>query len=300
MASKVVVTGGAGFIGSNLVEALVARGDEVHVVDNLIAGKRERVHARAVFHHVDILEQDKLVPIMRDAGVVFHTAARPRVQFSIAYPLEAHEVNVTGTLHVLLAAREAGVRRIVYSASSSAYGDQETMPLVETMPAHPLSPYGLQKHVGELYMRVCSVVYGIETVSLRYFSVYGKNQDPEGPYALVLGKFLKQRAEGVPLTITGDGEQTRDFTSVRDVVRANLLASESAKVGRGEVINVGAGNDCSINKLAAIIGGPVEHVPARLEPRRTLADTTRARELLGWVPEVSLEEGVRELLGAKG
>lgn len=296
---KMIVTGGAGFIGSNLVEALVVRGDGVHVIDNLIAGKRERVREEATLHEVDIMSRSELVPIMRGADTVFHLAARPRVQFSIEHPLEAHDANITGTLNVLLAAREAGVRRVVYAASSSAYGAQSVMPLVETMSPDPLSPYGLQKYVGELYMRVFHTIYGLETVSLRYFSVYGQNQDPEGPYALVMGKFLKQRAEGVPLTITGDGEQTRDFTHVRDVVRANLLASESTKVGRGEVINVGAGNDCSINKLAASIGGPVEHVPARLEPRRTLADTTRARELLGWMPEVSLEEGIRELLDAQ-
>lgn len=293
---KMVVVGGAGFIGSNLTEALVARGDEVHVVDNLVAGKREQVHVDAVFHEVDIRNYEDLVPILAGADTVFHFAALPRVQFSIEFPRETNEVNVSGLVNVLTAAQKGGVRRVVYSASSSAYGDQETMPLVENMPAHPLSPYGLQKYIGELYCRLYSEVYSLETVSLRYFNVYGKNQDPEGAYALVIGKFLKQKAEGVPLTITGDGEQTRDFTHVRDVVRANILASESEKVGRGEEINIGAGNNCSVNRLAQLIGGPIEHIEARLEPKDTLANTARAKELLGWEPTITLEKGIQELL----
>jgi len=199
-------------------------------------------------------------------------------------------------LCVLNAAQQGGVRRVVYSASSSAYGDQTEMPLHEGMPTQPLSPYGLQKYIGEQYCSLFSIVYNLETVSLRYFNVYGKNQDPEGAYALVIGKFLKQKAEGGPLTITGDGTQTRDFTSVRDVVRANLLASESSNVGKGEVMNIGAGNNCSINRLAELIGGQVEHVEARLEPHDSLADTSKAKRLLGWEPEVALEEGIAELL----
>ncbi len=291
-----VVVGGAGFIGSNIVEALVARGDEVHVIDNLVGGKREHVDAGATLHEVDMRDYDAIVPIIAGADTVFHLAALPRVQYSIEHPIETNDTNVGGLVNVLTASKEGGVRRVVYSASSSAYGDQAVMPLTEDMPAHPLSPYGLQKYIGELYSRMYSEVYDIETVSLRYFNVYGKNQDPEGAYALVIGKFLKQKAEGVPITITGDGEQTRDFTHVRDVVCANILASESAKVGKGEVMNIGAGANCSVNRLAELIGGPVEHVPARLEPKHTLADTTRARELLGWEPTITLEEGIRALL----
>jgi UDP-glucose 4-epimerase len=296
MQKKIVVTGGAGFIGSNLAETLVARGDEVHVVDTLVGGKREQVPHGATLHEVDIRDTRALTDIMAGADVVFHLAALPRVQFSIEHPIETNEVNVGGTVSVLEAAHRAGVRRVVYSASSSAYGDQERMPLIESMPANPLSPYGLQKYIGEQYCQVFSVVYGLETVSLRYFNVYGKHQDPSGAYALVIGKFLKQRQDGEPITITGDGEQTRDFTHVRDVVRANLLASESAHVGKGEVMNIGAGNNCSINKVAELIGGPVVHVPARLEPKHTLADTSRARALIGWEPTVTLEDGIRELL----
>lgn len=199
-------------------------------------------------------------------------------------------------LNVLVAAKEGGVRRVVYSASSSAYGDQEIMPLKESMLPHPLSPYGLQKYFGELQCKLFSEVYGLETISLRYFNIYGKRQDPNGPYALVIGKFLKQKSEGIPITITGDGEQSRDFTHIRDAVRANILAMESSKVGSGEAINIGAGKNYSINKLAQMIGGPVEYVETRIEPKHTLADVSQAKELLDWEPEISLEKGIKELL----
>jgi UDP-glucose 4-epimerase len=293
--AKMIVVGGAGFIGSNLTEALVADGHEVHVIDNLVGGKKEQVDPKATLHEVDMRDGEAIAPIIAGADTVFLLAALPRVQFSIEHPQETNDVNIGGIVSVLKAAVDGKVRRVVYSASSSAYGDQEIMPLIETMPAHPLSPYGLQKYVGELYCRMFSEVYDIETVSLRYFNVYGKNQDPEGAYALVIGKFLKQRAEGEPMTITGDGEQTRDFTHVRDVVRANLLASTSEKVGKGEVMNIGAGNNCSIKQLAELIGGPVEHVEARLEPKNTLANASLAKELLGWEPTVTLEDGIAEL-----
>jgi nucleoside-diphosphate-sugar epimerase len=293
--AKMVVVGGAGFIGSNLTETLVDQGHEVRVIDNLSGGKKEHIDARAEFFEVDMRDYSTIAPIVKGSDTVFLLAALPRVQFSIEHPQETNEVNIGGLVSVLKASVDGGVRRVVYSASSSAYGDQKIMPLVETMIAHPLSPYGLQKYVGELYCRLFSEVYDIETVSLRYFNVYGKNQDPEGAYALVIGKFLKQRSEGLPITITGDGEQTRDFTHVRDVVRANMLASTSTKVGRGEVMNIGAGHNCSIKRLAEMIGGEIEHVPARLEPKNTLADTTLAKELLGWEPTVKLEDGIAEL-----
>lgn len=293
--TKVLVVGGAGFIGSHLVDALIAQGFDVHVVDNLTGGKRERLHAKATLHEVDIREYEKLEPLFQGARFVFHLAALPRVQYSIEHPDVTHEVNITGTLNVLRAAALRKVERVVYSASSSAYGNQKTMPLVESMVPNPLSPYGLQKYVGELYCRVWSEVYGLSTVSLRYFNVYGSRHDPDGPYALVIGKFLKQRKEGGVITITGDGEQTRDFTHVRDVVRANVLAAESTRVGKGEVVNIGAGRPISINTIASLIGGAVEHVAPRLEPRHTQADTQRARELLGWEPTIAIEEGIAEL-----
>lgn len=292
---KAVVVGGAGFIGSHMADALLSEGYEVHVIDNLSGGKKENIPTGAHFHEVDIRAHDALAPIMAGAEYVFHFAALPRVQYSIDHPVETNEVNITGTLNVLLAAKDANVKRVVYSASSSAYGDQPTLPLSEDMLPDPISPYGLQKYVGERYARVCSEVYGLPTVSLRYFNVYGPRLDPEGAYALVIGKFLKQRKEGVPMTITGDGSQSRDFTHVRDVVSANLLAARSEKVGKGEVINIGAGRNISINHIAELIGGPVEHIAPRLEPKHTLADNQRAKDLLGWEPSVSLEEGIAEL-----
>ncbi len=292
---KVIVTGGAGFIGSNLTDTLVKEGYEVHVIDNLSGGKKENVNPKATLHVKDVRNLHDFQSIFSGATYVFHLAALPRVQFSIEYPRETHEVNVTGLMNVLIVAKEAGVRRVIYSASSSAYGDQPIMPLQEDMQPNPKSPYGLQKYVGEVYCRVWSTVYGLETVSLRYFNVYGPRLNPDGAYALVIGKFLKQRKEGSPITITGDGNQTRDFTHVSDVVNANLLAATSEKVGKGEVINIGAGKNQSINRIAGLIQGLVVHVPPRLEPKDTLADNNRARLLLGWVPKISVEDGISQL-----
>ncbi|MSU55970.1 MAG: SDR family oxidoreductase [Candidatus Taylorbacteria bacterium] len=293
--TKVVVIGGAGFIGSHITDALVKKGYDVHVIDNLSGGKRENINPEAVLHTADIRNLAEIAPIVSGAKYVFHLAALPRVQYSIEHPAETHEVNVTGMLNVLIASREGGVKRVVYSASSSAYGDQKTMPLVETMTPMPKSPYGLQKYIGEEYCKVWSDIYGLETVSLRYFNVYGPRLNPDGAYALAIGKFLKQRKEGKPLTIWGDGSQTRDFTHVRDVVRANLFAMESKKVGKGEVINIGAGKNFSVNELAKLIGGPVRREPPKIEPHDTLADNSLAKKLLGWKPEVTLEEGIAEL-----
>ena len=294
--AKVVVTGGAGFIGSHIVDALVGRGDEVHVIDNYAAGRfDERTNPRATYHEEDIREYDTLAPILEGAELVFHEAALPRVQFSIEHPLDTSSVNIMGTINVLRAAHLGGVKRLVYAASSSAYGDQAILPLSEDLPPMPKSPYGLQKHVGELLCRMWSGVYGLPTVSLRYFNVYGPRFDPEGAYALVIGKFLKQRVEGKPLTITGDGTQTRDFTHVSDVVRANLLAAENPKVGKGEVVNIGAGNNVSVNTIAGLIEGPSVHIEPRLEPHDTRADNRKARELLGWEPRIRIDEGIAEL-----
>jgi nucleoside-diphosphate-sugar epimerase len=292
---KAVVTGGAGFIGSHLLRELVAQGFEVHAVDNYSCGKKkERLSAETVYHEIDITAGE-LGPAFAGADYVFHTAALPRVQYSLEYPLETNASNVTGTIRVLIAARDASVKKVIYSASSSAYGNADALPLVETLPAHPISPYGLQKYIGELYMRLFSEVYGLPTVNLRYFNVYGPLADPDGAYALVIAKFIKQRVEGGPLTITGDGSQTRDYTHVHDVVRANILAAQSKNVGRGEVLNIGAGRNVSVNRLAELIGGPVKHIAPRLEPHDTLADNVLAKRLLGWEPEITLEEGIAEL-----
>lgn len=292
---KAIVTGGAGFIGSHIVDALIGEGYEVHVIDNLSNGKREHVNPKAMLHVVDIRDAEKLMPIFKDAQYVFHEAALPRVQYSIEHPVETNDVNVTGLLNVLEASRQNGVKRLVYAASSSAYGDRAEMPLVETMFPNPLSPYGAQKYFGEVYCKVWSKVHSLETVCLRYFNVYGPRFNPDGAYPLVIGAFLKSLRAGQPMSITGDGEQTRDFTHIKDIVRANMLAMTSEKVGRGEVMNIGSGRGISINYLASLLGGDVEHLPERLEPKHTLADNRLAKELLGWAPTIKFEEAVEEL-----
>jgi nucleoside-diphosphate-sugar epimerase len=296
---KAVVTGGAGFIGSHIVDALIKEGYEVHVVDNLIAGKKENVHPKAVFHKVDIRDVDALYPIIAGAEYVFHTAARPRVKYSIDFPAESHDVNVNGTFNVLLAAKEGKVKKVIYSASSSAYGDQDTMPLREDMRPNPKSPYGLQKYYGELQCKMFSLVYGLPTISLRYFTVYGPRMTTES-YPLAVPIFIERVKQGKTMQITGDGMQTRDFTSVYDVVHANMLAAKSDKVGKGEVINIGAGCNHSLNELAKLIGGEIEYIAPRFEPKDTLADNSLAKKLLGWKPEVTFEKGIQELKKLNG
>ena len=238
---------------------------------------------------------EALVPIMEGADVVFHLAALPRVQYATDHPVETTHTNVTGTVSVLAAAVKAKARRVVYSSSSSVYGNQTTMPLTETMPSNPVNPYGLQKYVGEMYTSMWPSIYDIETVSLRYFNVYGPGLDPTGPYALAVGAFLLARKEGRPLTIFGDGTITRDYTHVSDVVRANILAVESNKVGKGEAINIGAGRNKTIQSLAEMVGGEIVYAPPRVEAHDSQADNRKAEELLGWKPTIKLEDGIAEL-----
>jgi nucleoside-diphosphate-sugar epimerase len=295
--SKYLVTGGAGFIGSNLIKQLLAKGDEVVVIDNYNGGKLpNRIHPGVEYVEGDIRNMDDLNKVMVGVDGVFHMAAIARMSFSVENPRETNDVNIGGTLNVLVAARDNGVKKVVYSASSSAYGKQEVVPFVETMKPAPMSPYGLQKYVGEEYSRLFFELYSLNTVSLRYFNVYGPNMDPNGAYALVIGKFLQQRKEGKPLTICGDGEYFRDYTNVYDIARANILAMESDKVGHGEVINIGNGRPFSVNELAKLIGGPSEYVAPRPgDPRRTEADNTKAKALLGWRPTIDLENGIKDL-----
>ena len=292
---KVIVTGGAGFIGSNLVDTLIEMGFTVHVIDNLSNGKKENVNKKAILHIVDITDLKKIKPIFKNVKYVFHLAALPRVQFSIEHPLESHNTNINGTLNVLLAATNAKVKRVIYSASSSAYGDQKKLPLKECMIPNPKSPYGLQKYVGELLCKTWFDIYGLETVSLRYFNVYGPRHRPEGAYALVIAKFMEQSHNSKPMTITGNGKQTRDFTHVKDIIQANILAMTSKKVGHGEIINIGAGKNQSVNKIAKLIGGKTTNIPARLEPKNTLADNALAKKLLNWKPTINIEKGINDL-----
>ena len=295
--SKYLVTGGAGFIGTNLIKQLILKRAEVVVIDNYSGGKfTDRVQPGVNYIEGDIRNMDDLNKVMAGVDGVFHLAAIARMSYSVENSRETNDVNINGTLNVLVAARDNGVKRVVYSASSSAYGEQETVPFVETMKPAPMSPYGLQKYVGEEYCRLFYELYGLNTASLRYFNVYGPYMDPNGAYALVIGKFLQQKKEGNPLTICGDGEYYRDYTHVYDIARANILAMESEKVGQGELFNIGNGKPYSVNELAKIIGGESAHVDPRPgDPRRTQADNTKVKEVLGWQPTVDLEDGIKEL-----
>lgn len=293
---KYLVTGGAGFIGSNLADTLINQGDKVVIIDNLSTGKKENINSQAEFINADIRNLEEIKPYFNGIDGVFHVAALPRVQLSVEKPIETNDANVNGTLNVLVAAKDARVKRIVYSASSSAYGNSDVLPLKEDMKPQPMSPYGLQKYIGEEYGRIFNLFYGLEAVSLRYFNVYGPRMASEGAYLTVINNFLMQKARGEAMTITGDGEQTRDFTHVRDIVLANILAMNSDKVGKGEVINIGAGNNYSVNKIAELIGGPVTRIAPRIEPKNTLADNSKAKELLGWEPKENLEHAINELM----
>lgn len=297
--AKYLVTGGAGFIGTNIIKGLLAAGHQAVSFDNYCAGKKpERMQSGAEYVEGDIRHLSELKKVCAQ-GIdgIFHLAALPRVPYSIEHPLETHDTNVNGTLNVLMAARDCGVKRVVFSTSSSAYGDQTVFPLKEDgVIKKPLSPYALHKLIGEEYCRIFAELYGVETVSLCYFNIYGPYFDPEGPYALVIGRFLKQKKEGQPFTIRGDGEMYRDYTHVTDAVRANILAMDTDTVGKGEVINIGNGHPYSVNQLVKIIGGPSVFVPALPgEVRFTHADNTKAKKLLGWEPTIKFEEGVEEM-----
>ena len=295
-----LVTGGAGFIGSHLTDALIAEGMRVRVLDNFIAGKHENVNPAAEEIVGDVRVIDSIRPAFRDVDCVFHMAALPRVMLSIEKPVETHLTNVVGTLNALIAARDAGVRRFIYSGSSSVYGDQTTLPLCESMTPNPLNPYALQKLAGEQYTRMFHRLFGLETLTLRYFNVYGPRMATDGAYVTVIGVFIREKMAGRPLTIEGDGTQTRDFTHVRDVARANLAAMDAA-VADGRALNVGRGQSLSVNEIAAIVGGPTLLLPRRPgDARDTLADLSATRAALSWTPEVATPDGVRELMRLAG
>ncbi len=298
----VMVTGGAGFIGSNLVDALIERGCRVRVVDNLATGRRENLNPRAELVEANVQDTATLARAMNGVDCVFHVAALPRIPLSIAHPMETHMANAVGTLSTLIAARDSGVRRFVFSGSSSVYGDQPRMPLSETMAPNPLNPYALQKYMGEQYTRMFHRLYGMETLTLRYFNVYGPRMTTEGAYTTVIAAFLKTRSQCRPLEIHGDGEQTRDFTHVSDVVAANLLAMDCERErADGRALNIGYGRNVSVNRIAALIGGPTVRAASRKgDMRDTLADNSAARATLGWTPRISVEEGIAELLKANG
>ncbi len=298
---KVVVTGGAGFIGSNLVDELLGKGCEVIILDDLSTGKKENINKNATFVHCDIsktVEHDGIdyvaTQYFDNVDVIFHLAALARVQPSIDNPRPYNEANVTGTMNLLFAAHKAGVKKVVYSASSSCYGDTEIFPTPEDAPKNPLSPYGVQKYIGEIYCKMFSEVYGLDTCSLRYFNVYGPRMAQEGAYALVLAIWQRQFNNGEPLTITNDGHQTRDFTHVSDVVQANVLAAEHPVRLNGEAFNVGNGDTISINDVSKMINSDAIYSEKRLEPRCTHADNTKIKEVLGWEPRGDLQKFIED------
>jgi nucleoside-diphosphate-sugar epimerase len=301
--TKYVVTGGAGFIGSALVRGLLREGaGHVAVIDNLLTGKEENlreVRTQVQLHQIDICSFDDIAPVLRGADTVFHLAAIPSVPRSIEDPVPSHEVNIDGTFQVLRACAEGGVRRVVYAASSSAYGDTEVLPKVESMLPQPKSPYALQKLVGEYYASVFHSCFGLEAVALRFFNVYGPRQDPSSPYSGVISVFLKALVERRSPTIFGDGEQSRDFTYVEDVV-ALCLKSRHASGVAGKVYNAGNGSRYTLNQVWELlqkiegVSLPVRYAAPRPgDVRHSQADTTAAVRDLGHSPAYSLEDGLR-------
>jgi nucleoside-diphosphate-sugar epimerase len=299
--TKYLVTGAAGFIGSNIVEELVARGAEVRALDNLSTGKASNLAPfmdRIVFVEGDLNDSELMGKVVSGVDYVLHQAALPSVPRSMADPLKSHEANATGTLKLLIAARDAGVKRLVYASSSSVYGNSPTLPKREDMATQPLSPYAVNKLAAEQYCRVFARVFGLPTVSLRYFNVFGPRQDPKSQYAAVIPAFISSVLRGQSPTIYGDGTQTRDFTYVQNVVQANLLACETDKAD-GEALNIACGERTSlldllgeINRLLGTDVEPIFQSGRAGDVKDSLADISRARELIGYTPVASFSEGL--------
>jgi nucleoside-diphosphate-sugar epimerase len=302
---RYLVTGGAGFIGSNTVDELVRRGHSVVVLDDLSGGKEENLaesRNKITLIKASITDIEAVRKAMHEAEYVLHLAARASVPRSVKDPIETNRINIDGTLNVLVAAKELKVKRVVFAASSSAYGETPELPKVETMQPQPISPYGVTKYVGELYAQTFGRCYGLESVALRYFNIFGPRQDPASPYSGVLAKFCTAFLEDTPPVVFGDGEQTRDFTYVDNAVQANLLACEAPNV-TGKVFNIGCGARVSLNEvlraLTKITGKPLE---AKYDPPRdgdirdSQADISRAKEFLGYDPQIGFEEGLARTL----
>jgi nucleoside-diphosphate-sugar epimerase len=298
---KCIVTGGAGFIGSHLTDRLLGDGHTVTVIDDFSSGKMENLQEHLDNPQLTVLRRsildDGMEEIFAGASVIFHVAAVPRVQYSIQYPELTNRANIEGTLRVLEASRKTGAGRVVYSSSSSVYGNQKQLPLTETMAPNPMSPYALQKLTGEYYCRLYHSIFGLETISLRYFNVYGPKQDPLGGYANLIPRSVHRTMNGQPPVIFGDGLQTRDFTFVEDVIEANILASLTVNERAfGEAINIGGGSNLSVNEVVAAIIRDTsikpDHQPPVVEPKDTLADIGKARQILGWEPRVPFSAGI--------
>ena len=299
---RYVVTGGAGFIGSNTVDELVRRGETVIVLDDLSSGKEDNlaeVRSKISFIKGSITDLEAVRKAMQSADYVIHLAARTSVPRSVKDPIDTNKINVEGTLNVLVAARDAKVKRVVFAASSSAYGETPTLPKVETMQPEPISPYGVAKYAGELYAQMFGRVYGLENVSLRYFNIFGPRQDPDSPYSGVLAKFCTAFLEKTQPLVFGDGEQSRDFTFVENAVAANLLACEAPNAS-GKVFNIGTGARITLNQTLALLANLTGNKPeTKYEPPRdgdirdSQADIKQARDILNYEPFVSFEEGLR-------
>ena len=299
--ARVLVTGGAGFIGSHIASALVQQGDEVRILDDFSTGYERNVEAAGKVELLrgSVTDLEMVRQAVDGCDFVYHEAALASVPRSIDDPLASNRVNIEGTLNVLVAARDAKVKRLIYAASSSAYGDSEVLPKVESMPEAPKSPYAVAKLAGEHYVSVFAEVYGMETLSLRYFNVFGPRQDPDSPYAAVIPLFIDAILKNHAPTIHGDGEQSRDFTYVDNVVHANLLALTAPRLG-GEVVNVALGGRITLNQLyaelASILGSDVEpiHGPPRVgDVRHSQADIGQVTRLLGYASQVDMEEGLK-------
>ena len=288
---KYLVTGGAGFIGSNIVDRLISEGHEVIVIDNEYSDAHETFYwnKKAKNYKYDIRNYEAIEPLFAGVDYVFHLAAEARIQPAIENPVTAVEINVVGTCNVLQAARKNNIKRVIYSSTSSAYGLKNTIPLKEDMPKDCLNPYSVSKTAGEELCKMYTDLFGLKTITFRYFNVYGERQPLKGQYAPVIGLFLKQKESGNPMAVVGDGLQTRDFTYVGDVVDANIAATECIE-GFGEIYNIGTGNQISVLDLTAIIGGPYVYIDERPgECRFTQADITKAKNILKWEPKVKLE-----------
>jgi len=302
--SLCLVTGAAGFIGSNLVERLIAEGHSVVAIDNESAECHDKFNwnKQAENYVYDICDYNDIAPLFKNVDYVFHLAAEARIQPSLINPFLATKTNILGTLNVLQAARNAGVKRVVYSSTSSAYGKKHQVPYKEDMVPDCLTPYSVSKVAGEEYCKLYTRLFGLSTVTLRYFNVYGKNQPLKGQYAPVVGLFIRQHDANQPMTIVGDGLQRRDFTHVDDVVEANILAATSSNPqASGELFNIGTGTNYNMLDLAAMVGKPttnVFYIPERKgESKETLADISKAKSLLDWEPKVVLPDWINKQYG---
>jgi len=303
--SKVLVTGGAGFIGSNLTESLLKRRHFVRVLDDFSTGKRENLIFGKEYPSLEILEGDirdlrTCKKAIKGVEYIFHQAALPSVQRSVEDPGTSNAINVGGTLNILLAAKEEGVKRVIYASSSSIYGDTPTLPKREEMPPHPLSPYALQKYIGEQYCRLFYQLYGLDSVSLRYFNIFGPKQDPNSVYSAVIPRFIDALFHDRPPVIFGDGEQSRDFTFIENVVQANLLAMSAGHL-RGEAMNIACGKRISLNQLLKILKkilgsklAPIYQEPRKGDVRHSLADIRKSKKSINYMPKVGTEEGLNK------